>query len=346
MGELAEKVRTSCEKLIETAKHVKVNEEKVKDFAANVVLKELENGARPIPLPLRFPSWEDEVNFWTCLNLINFGSGYRHLLKESHGKGAYETMLYGMIGLHISGERLDAERLQSINALDIESCFRIKYRVESATSVPGLTKEGPGPLYDLAKRIQKVLNDAGRILWEKGQKSFATLLFGDNDFTAAGVVKKLVETFPAFDDHTFVKVDEGEGGHVDVAYYKKAQLNACDLYKALRRKDERFAFADISSLTVFTDNVLPAVLRYEGIIEVEEELVAKIDKKEVIKPGREECELRAAAVVACEHIIASLKEQRDVEIPAMDLDYYLWRLGKKDGYRERERHYTKDTMFY
>ena len=49
---------------------------------------------------------------------------------------------------------------------------------------------------------------------------------------------------------------------------KKAQLLAGDLYRNFKSRDKKFDFVDISQLTIFTDNVVPAVLRkvlYRGV---------------------------------------------------------------------------------
>jgi hypothetical protein len=68
------------------------------------------------------------------------------------------------------------------------------------------------------------------------------------------LVESLSQTFPAFDD----KADY-EG--VEVLLMKKAQLLAADLYRRFHESDARFNFKDVENLTVFTDNVVPAVLR-------------------------------------------------------------------------------------
>ncbi len=64
-----------------------------------------------------------------------------------------------------------------------------------------------------------------------------------------------------------------------------AFISFFDLYLVFlseQKQDPRFNFVDISSLTVFSDNVLPAVLRGLGIIEVNEELAKQIDNNEKI----------------------------------------------------------------
>ena len=52
--------------------------------------------------------------------------------------------------------------------------------------------------------------------------------------------------------------------------------------------------------------------------------------------------LRAAAVAACERIVARGSGSFD----ARQLDAFLWKLGKEPQYRGVARHATKDTIFY
>jgi hypothetical protein len=52
----------------------------------------------------------------------------------------------------------------------------------------------------------------------------------------------------------------------EVWLIKKAQLTVGDLYRSFHEKDPRFNFHDIKQLTVFSDNVLPCVLRAVNIV--------------------------------------------------------------------------------
>ena len=71
-----------------------------------------------------------------------------------------------------------------------------------------------------------------------------------------------------------------------------------------------------------------------------------------------EVEIRAAGVVAVADACAAIHSALagsdasatgavDVaQLTPMKLAYYLWRLGKKDGFREHQRHATRDTVYY
>lgn len=220
---------------------------------------------------------EDHVNFLSILNLINFGSGYRKELHSATNRGAYETILYGSITLlhifhcahhlfffldflvlsmHLSQDKLDASFLSKLTNYEVATYFTIPLVSETEVQ-PGLHSVIPHPLKVLADLITKVLNESGQILKQQNARNFADWIFqmmAVGQVTASALVTKLVATFPAFRDVAMYKGQE-------VLILKKVQLLVGDLYREFAEKDTRFHFPDIDQLTVFTDNVLPAVLR-------------------------------------------------------------------------------------
>lgn len=53
--------------------------------------------------------------------------------------------------------------------------------------------------------------------------------------------------------------------------------------------------------------------------------------------------MRAAAIYACEEIV----KLSQGKFNSVELDYYLWgTVGKEKEFREYERHYTRNTIFY
>jgi hypothetical protein len=121
----------------------------------------------------------------------------------------------------------------------------------------------------------------------------------------------------------------------DTGFFKRAQITANDLVLA-----GVAAFDDIDTLTVFADNFLPHVLRLDGVLVVDEELTARIDRGELLEPGgREEVELRACAVHACEGLAARLS------VPPRLLDNWLWNRGCEPAYLARPAHLAR-TVFY
>jgi len=157
------------------------------------------------------------------------------------------------------------------------------------------------------------------------------------------LVERLINTFPAFKDQAIYKGKE-------IFILKKAQLLAADLYRRFKDSHpDKFNFSDVDNLTVFSDNVLPAVLRKYGILELSTDLKEHIDNKIDLPRSDNEVELRVQAIVASDMIIKRAKTMSkfsSMHINSLVLDYYLWTKGKDPEFRSVERHYTKDTIYY
>jgi hypothetical protein len=121
----------------------------------------------------------------------------------------------------------------------------------------------------------------------------------------------------------------------DAGFWKRAQIVPNDL--ALAGVAE---FHDLDRLTIFADNLVPHVLRVDGVLIYDPALAARIDAGELLPPGEEEeREIRACAVHACE----LLSERLDM--PARTIDTALWTRGQGASYKAVRRHRTR-TVFY
>ena len=121
----------------------------------------------------------------------------------------------------------------------------------------------------------------------------------------------------------------------DVGFYKRAQITANDLVHAGVAR-----FGDIDSLTAFADNLVPHVLRMDGILTYAPELAARVDAGVELEPGSAmEVEIRACAVHACELLA------REAGVAPRTLDNWLWNRGESDAYRRTPTHRTR-TVFY
>ncbi len=140
------------------------------------------------------------------------------------------------------------------------------------------------------------------------------------DGSAARLARALAEGMPYLADHGF---------------FKRAQITANDLVLAGVAD-----FADVDDLTVFADNLLPHVLRLDGVLVLHDELEARIDRGELLEAGGEmEHELRACAVHACELLA------RRLGVAPRVLDNWLWNRGLERPYADRPAHLTR-TVFY
>ncbi len=115
---------------------------------------------------------------------------------------------------------------------------------------------------------------------------------------------------------------------------KRAQLVGSDLVLA-----GVASFTDLGALTLFADNLVPHVLWRDGALVLEAELAGRLERGELLEPGREELELRAACVVAGERLA------RRLEVSERDLDGMLWQRGQAARYAEPPAFRCRTTAY-
>ena len=126
----------------------------------------------------------------------------------------------------------------------------------------------------------------------------------------------------------------------DVPLYKRAQITAADLAAAFCGSGPG-AFRDLSELTIFADNLVPHVLRCEGVLVYDALLLARIERGELLPAGSpEEVEIRAVALHAVELAVRGLRA-RGVDASAQRLDYLLWHRGQRPEIKAHPRHRTR-----
>jgi len=120
----------------------------------------------------------------------------------------------------------------------------------------------------------------------------------------------------------------------DRGFYKRAQIAAADLALA-----GVASFGDLHRLTIFADNLVPHVLRCDGVLRYDERLAAHIDAGLALRPGEQEREIRACAVHACELIA------RRSGVAPYELDNWLWNRGQEPAIKAMPRHRCR-TVYY
>lgn len=121
----------------------------------------------------------------------------------------------------------------------------------------------------------------------------------------------------------------------DPPFFKRAQITPNDLALA-----GVAGFDDLDRLTVFADNLVPHVLRVDGVLRYDPELAARIDAGHLLEAGSaEEVEIRACAVHAGELLADRLG------VPPRTLDGWLWSRGQAPRYKGRPRHRAR-SVFY
>jgi hypothetical protein len=119
----------------------------------------------------------------------------------------------------------------------------------------------------------------------------------------------------------------------DAGFYKRAQIAGSDLALG------GVALRDVERLTIFADNLVPHVLRCEGVLVYDEALAAHLDSGALLPMDHREREIRACAVHACAQLA------RRLGTTERDLDNALWYAGQRPEYKARPRHRTR-CVFY
>jgi hypothetical protein len=174
---------------------------------------------------------------------------------------------------------------------------------------------GQEPSHELMALYAQALRDLGTFLGDRTPLEAVA----EAGRSAERLAETLAAGMPFFDDSGF---------------WKRAQIASNDL--ALAGVAE---FDDLDRLTIFADNLVPHVLRVDGVLRYDERLAAHIDSGELLRPGEEEREIRACALHVCELIAER------TGTPPRVLDMWLWHRGQEPRYKAIPRHRTR-TVFY
>ena len=126
----------------------------------------------------------------------------------------------------------------------------------------------------------------------------------------------------------------GMSMYADRGFYKRAQIVPHDLSLAGVAD-----FTDLDRLTIFADNLVPHVLRVDGVLRYDARLARHIDRGGLLRPGPQEREIRACAVYACD-----IAAQR-LGMPARTLDHALWNRGQDERYKAVPRHRCRTIAY-
>jgi hypothetical protein len=259
----------------------------------------------PPPPDLEGAGDEQRAAFLLELNAINFGSGWFPTLRKAPGMSGFRTV---EAGLRAHGP-FSAEQLAAIGTAEIAAAV------------------GQDPEHELMALFAAHLRELGERVRDEEAGSFLALA-RSGDGSAQRLAARLA-SWPGWRD---VSPYDGK----QVPFFKRAQIAAADLALAgLAPAD------DLAALTLFADNLVPHVLRLDGVLEADDELVARIDAGELLEHySPEEVELRACALHAVERLVAA-----HGATTATAVDNVLWHRGGGARYKARPRHRARTTSY-
>jgi hypothetical protein len=259
------------------------------------------------PAPDLAPGEPDErrAAFQLELNAINFGSGWFPTLRKKPGVSGFRTV---EAGLRARGP-WSADELAAIGRDEVAAAL------------------GQDPEHELMGLFETALRELGTKVRDGHGGSFLGLA------RSAGSVEGLaaeLANWPTWHD-----VSPYDGRRVP--FFKRAQIAAADLALAGLAPGH-----DLHRLTLFADNLVPHVLRIDGVLEFDDALLARIDAGQLIEhDAPEEVEIRACALHAVELLVAAHPEPTT----ATAVDNHLWHRGAGPRYKAHPRHRARTTAY-
>ena len=319
-GETLERIRLRCSEVARKAVHVRVCSDALDDYARRI--SSTAGAGLLYDQTLHFRgSPEDTVAYLVTLDAVNFGSGYFPHLAKRPGTSGYGTIAGALTDRFRARGPISADELLRITTAE---CGQI-FRQDPVSS----------PIGELMSLFAHAWNDLGRDLLLRFRGSFTTLV--DAAGESAERMVGLLDCQPFFRDVSLY------GGR-DVPFYKRAQILASDLALAFNGTGWG-RFHDLGSLTLFADNLVPHVLRLDGVLTYSPDLAQHIEREELLPPGcPAEVEIRACALHAVEGIVESLRATGR-PMTARDVDGTLWNRGQAPRYKASPRHRTRTTAY-
>jgi Potential Queuosine, Q, salvage protein family len=319
--DILDQVRAGCKSVAEKAKYVRIDDQKISAYANSLLqlsVSQAEHDAGSHYLGHGAAT----VAFFVTLDTINFGSGYFPHLKKRPGMSGYFTIASSLKDFFSTHGAFTATALSQLSQ---STCMEI-FEQEADNK----------PVMELMGLFASALNELGVYLLETFAGNFSTLV--ETAANSSAQLVQLLSKMPMFRD---VETYQNQ----DVPFYKRAQLMVSDLCLAFNGQGPGY-FTDLDRLTIFADNLVPHVLRLDGLLQYDPGLARRIDREELIPAGSaEEVEIRACALHAVE-LLSNALHTAGHDVPSMQLDYLLWNRGQAPYYkRSKPRHRTR-TIFY
>ncbi|MGA9313506.1 MAG: queuosine salvage family protein [Solirubrobacteraceae bacterium] len=316
---ITDEVRASCAQIAAQARSVRIDLDAVAELQP----------ATPPPLDPRCHYLEGEpadvADYMLALDTINFGSGWFPTLRKRELDGrpvsGYFTVSWALADHSRAHGPPTGAWLSQVSTVEIAQIL------------------GQRPDHELMSLYAQALRALGRFLGDRtrgptrriggppGQRADQPRRALDLVDEAGGSAERLAEMLV-----------RGMAMFADHGFYKRAQILASDLVLAGVAE-----FSDLDRLTIFADNLVPHVLRCDGVLVYDNRLATHIDRGERLTLGGAEREIRACALHACELI-----SQR-TGVPARKIDTWLWTRGQSGGrgtqYKSRPRHRCRNVFY-
>src|SRR5262245_20566094 len=257
---LFDEIRSACREVAAGAKFVRIDEIRLREYVRSLSLPNLAQSMLD-PAAHFLGHGEQTVGFVIILDTVNFGSGWFPYLRKRPGRSGYFTIATALREAFEAGHDFSAESLIQLSSAECADIFG---------QAPAV-----GPVDDLMDKYATALNQLGHLLLERYAGRFTALV--ENAEGSVETLMSSLRAMPYFED---VELWNGRR----VPFYKRAQLTVADLAKAFQTVGWGH-FRDLRQLTIFADNLVPHVLRLDGVLRYDPALSSRIDTEELIPAG-------------------------------------------------------------
>jgi hypothetical protein len=306
---LPERVREACAWVAGRARSVRIDEAAIEAYAEALP-------AAPEPAQLDPETHvvggdrELRAAFVVCLDAINFGSGWWPTIRKRPGRSGYFTIAAGLTERFRAAGAWSAPELSELSAADVAAVV------------------GQDPDHPLMADFAAALRDVGERVAAAHGGSFAAVVDA-----AGGSAVALADLLAGWDSFADVSTYDGR----PAPFFKRAQLAPADLARAGVAE-----LSDAHLLTAFADNLVPHVLRLDGILRLNASLGRTIDAGELLVHGSHgEVELRACGV----HAIELLSAATAGGLSPAQIDGILWNRGGQPRYKAVPRPRCRNTAY-
>ena len=307
--DVPERVRRACEWVAGQAGFVHVEESAIDTYASGLP-------AASDTEELDSASWllegkrERRAAFVICLDAINFGSGWWPTIRKRPGHSGHRTIATALTDRFRTDGGWSSRELTELSARDIAEAL------------------GQDPEHPLMDDFASCLRDVGAHVGEEHGGRFADVIDA-----ADGSAVSLVDILAKWDAFADTSTYHGQW----VPFFKRAQIAAADVNRA-----GVASFRDEHRLTAFADNLVPHVLRLDGVLRLDPALAESINAGELLVHGSEqEVELRACAV----HAVELFSRAIDGRLWPAQIDGLLWNRGQEPRYKATPRPRSRNTAY-
>lgn len=257
---------------------------------------------------------------------VNFTSGWHDIMrKRPNMSGAVSTIARLDDYVAATGP-LTPDRLRSITPTDTSQIFEQEL-------------DG-GALEELVEMLATTLNELGDLANDHG--GFISLV--ESAGHRGERLATTLASMPSWNDVAAYRLADGD--EIEVSFFKRAQMAVASLHRTFDGNGLG-AFTDLDQLTIFADNLVPHVLRIDGVLAYDAALLATINNGDLLSPGSAaEVEIRACGVHAAELIAAEIRSNgAGLTLDLADLDHWLWSRGGGPNYKASPRHRCRNAFY-